>query len=202
MQMPKGDGDLDNHEARLFLREALDLVKVAEELAALDEVHEEVDSVLVLEHVVHAHDEGVLDRVEDIFLELDVLELLIVDDYVLADALHRIDALRVHVLDQVDLAKGALANHLHDHEVLQAHRRLVGLVAREDHVAALAHGLTSGRLTLLVLLFVVLIFLVLQLLGEVLALLELLVSNLYVLLKVVSLEFEHAVRNFALTACR
>jgi hypothetical protein len=50
------------------LREALDLHEMAEELSTLDEFHEEVDPVLVLEDVLHVNEEGVVDGVEDVLL--------------------------------------------------------------------------------------------------------------------------------------
>jgi len=46
-----------------------------------------------LEDILHVDDEGVLDVEEDVFLQLDVLKLLVVYDDVLANALHCIDLL-------------------------------------------------------------------------------------------------------------
>lgn len=119
MEMPQGESDLCDEEAGLVLSEALDLDKVAEQLATLDEAHDEVDAGLVLEDELHVDDEGMLHRVEDVLFELDVLPLLIVNHDVLPDALHGVDLLSHQVLNQVHLAECTLAHHPEDHEVLQ-----------------------------------------------------------------------------------
>jgi len=72
---------------------------MSEQLTTLDELHQEVDTVVVLENVVHVNDERVVDAIEDIFLQLDILELLVVNDDVLSDTLHSVDLLGVHVLN-------------------------------------------------------------------------------------------------------
>lgn len=66
--MAECQGDLCCEESHMRLREALDLHEMAEELSTLDEFHEEVDPVLVLEDVLHVNEEGVVDGVEDVLL--------------------------------------------------------------------------------------------------------------------------------------
>jgi hypothetical protein len=61
----------------VLLRETLDLHEMAEKLTSLNEFHEEVDAMLVLEDVLHIDEEGVVDGVEDIFLKSDVLQLVV-----------------------------------------------------------------------------------------------------------------------------
>lgn len=61
---------------------------MTEEFATSDEVHEEIDTEVVLIDIVHAHNEGVLDSVEDVFLKLEALEEVLVNHKILADALH------------------------------------------------------------------------------------------------------------------
>ena len=46
MQVPKGESDLSSVKLGSLLGEALDVLQVLEELAACDEIHEEVDSVV------------------------------------------------------------------------------------------------------------------------------------------------------------
>jgi hypothetical protein len=120
VEVAQGEGDLSDEEAGLLLPEALDLHKVPEELPALDETHEEVDAELVLEDELHVYHEGMLHRVQDVLLQLDVLVLLIVDHDVLPDAFHRVNLPCELMLNQVDLPEGALAHHPQNHEVLQA----------------------------------------------------------------------------------
>ena len=86
--MGECERDLRGEELGLVLGEHAHLDQVAEELAALDELHEEVDAELVLEHVLHVHEERVVNLAQNILLQLDVLHLLILQNYVLPDALH------------------------------------------------------------------------------------------------------------------
>jgi len=108
----------------------------------------------------------VLHVVEDVLLQLKALEEVLVDDYVLADALHGIHLACLAVHGQVDLAEGALSDHLHDLEVLETDPTLVFVLSSEDQGAALTHGLSSGwllagvllgapALTLVVVIFVI-----------------------------------------------
>jgi len=53
-----------------------------------------------------------LDGVKDVLLELDVFHLLVLEDHVLADALHSVQLLVVLVLHQEDLAKSTLTDQL------------------------------------------------------------------------------------------
>jgi len=92
---------------------------MSEELATLDEGHEEVDSEIVLEDVLHVYQEGVVDSIQDIFLELDIFHLLVLKDDILADALHGEELLGAGLLDQEHLPEGTLANHLEQLEVIQ-----------------------------------------------------------------------------------
>ena len=75
--MGECERDLRGEELGLVLGEHTHLDQVAEELAALDELHEEVDAELVLEHILHVHEERVVNLAQNILLQLDVLHLLI-----------------------------------------------------------------------------------------------------------------------------
>ena len=74
--MSKCQGNLCSEESYMVLWEALYLHEMAEELSTLDELHEEIDSVLVLEDVLHINEEGVVDGVEDVLLKFNVFELI------------------------------------------------------------------------------------------------------------------------------
>ena len=112
MKVGKGECYLGGEELGLVLGEHSHLDKVAEELATVDEFHEEVNAVLVLEHKLHVDQEWVVNRAEDVLLKLNVLHLLVLEDDVLADDLHSVQPLVRRVLDEEDLAEGAFANHL------------------------------------------------------------------------------------------
>jgi len=69
MEVAESDGNLGDHKASLFFWEASLLDEMSEQLASLDEVHDEEDSELVLEHVIHGDNEWMLDVVEDLLLQ-------------------------------------------------------------------------------------------------------------------------------------
>ena len=87
----------------------------------LDEVHEEVYSELVLEHILHVHDEGVLHIEQDVFLQFNILKLLIINDNVLSDTLHSIYFVVFVMLNQIYLSESALPNHLPYYKVSELH---------------------------------------------------------------------------------
>ena len=60
-----------------------------------------------------------IDLEQDVFLELNILELLIFNDNILADTLHGIDLLGLLVLHQVHLPESALSDHAHYNKVLE-----------------------------------------------------------------------------------
>lgn len=99
-----------------------------EELTALNKLHDEVNAEVVLEDILHAHEEGVIVRVENVLLQVDVLDLLVFKHQVLADALHCIEFIVQRVLNDVNLAEGAASDHLLDVEVLQLGTTVVGRV--------------------------------------------------------------------------
>ena len=138
--MGKRKSNLGSEELGLVLREHADLDQMAEELATLDELHKEVDAVVVLEDVLHVYKEGVVDLAQDILLQLNVLHLFVLEDNVLADDLHCVQLMVGCVFDQEDFAKRALADHLADLEVLQRGWRL--LITSEDSSSATDHRLT------------------------------------------------------------
>lgn len=71
--MAQRQGYLRSKETNVVLREALDLHEMAEKLSALNELHQEVNSVRVLEDVLHVDQEGVVNGVKNVLFEADVL---------------------------------------------------------------------------------------------------------------------------------
>ena len=92
MEVSESQGDLRGIELRLGLREALLLGQVLEELAALDEFHDEVDAVRLLKDVVHADDERMVHLVKDEFLDLEGFDGLVLNHHVLSDTLHCVES--------------------------------------------------------------------------------------------------------------
>ena len=91
-----------------------------EELSTLNELHYKVNSHIVLKDELHVHYKRMINLEEDVFLQLDVLKLLIFNDYILADTFHGINKLGMHVLHKIHLSKGALAYHTHYYKILEA----------------------------------------------------------------------------------
>jgi len=61
--MAKCEADLHSKELGLVLWELSHLNQVAEELSSLDERHEEINTVLVLEYIFHINQERMIDAV-------------------------------------------------------------------------------------------------------------------------------------------
>ena len=119
VQVAKGESDLSDEEASNGLVEAALLAQVVEEGATTYVLHEEVETVVVLEDVVHLQDELVVRLKEDVFLVLCVLDLLFVNEHVFVDSLHCVQLSCELIRNEEHLAEGALVNDLDDLEVLQ-----------------------------------------------------------------------------------
>jgi hypothetical protein len=137
----------------------------------------------------------VFNRIKNVLFKFDVFVLLIIDDNIFTDAFHGINIPCVHVLYKIDFSEGALADHLHNNEILQLHTVALFLPL-ENECTALFHagtgtGLLNAKCDLLLLFFIIIVLLVivvvLILVLEVLALLELLVADLNILLQVIQL---------------
>lgn len=105
-------------EPCLALFEALNCDQVSEQLATLDKLHEEVNSKLILEDVLHVHEEGVVDSIQNIFFELDIFHLLVLNYNVLTDTLHSVQLTILCVLHQEHFAEGAFTDHFQNLKVL------------------------------------------------------------------------------------
>ena len=70
MEITECKSDLSCVKLGFCLREALLLRKMLEELATLNELHDEVYAVRLLENVVHSDDKRVINLVEDELLDL------------------------------------------------------------------------------------------------------------------------------------
>lgn len=140
MEVSQSKGNLGGKKFSLVFREHAHLDQVAEELSSLDKFHEEVDPEFVLEDVLHVNQEGVVDLAKDVFLKLDVFHLLVFQNNIFADALHRVELLCGRVFHQEHLSESAFANHLADDEVLKG--GWLCLVSCEHSLRTASHGLT------------------------------------------------------------
>ena len=85
MQVAESEGHLGTVEANTFEWKPLVNENLVEDLSSLDEVHDEVQSDLVLEHVVHLDDEWMICLPQNVLLQLCTLQLLKLDDLVFSD---------------------------------------------------------------------------------------------------------------------
>lgn len=139
MEMSEGKRNLCRKELGLVLGEHAHLDKMTEELATFDKFHQEVDAVLVLEHVLHVNQERMVNLAEDVLLKLDVLHLFVLEDDVLADDLHGVRLLGRLVLNKEDFAECSLTYHLLYGEIRQRGGRIV--FAREQGCGSTRHRL-------------------------------------------------------------
>ena len=82
---------------------------MAEKLSTFDKFHQEIDTELILEDVLHVDQEGVVHLEEDVLLHGDVVQLIVLKYEVFADALHGVESLRLLVLDEEHLTKSSFA---------------------------------------------------------------------------------------------
>ena len=126
--MSKSNGNLSYHESGLVLWEPSNLNQMSEELSALNEVHEEEYPQVVLKHIVHAHDEWMLDRVQNLLLKFQRVHLLIFKDHVFSNALHSINLLSFPVHHLEHFSKSTFAYNTHHLKVLQLCIILFGIL--------------------------------------------------------------------------
>ena len=118
VQVAKSQCNLSSIELSLLFTESLFFWQVFEEFASLNEVHNEVDSVRLLEHIVHANDEWVIHLVQNQFLNLQTVDGLVLDDHVFSDTFHGVEFATDLALHQIHFAKGASANDRNKLEVV------------------------------------------------------------------------------------
>ena len=92
-----------------------------EQLASLNELHDEVDAVRLLEHVVHADNEGMVHLVQDELFDLQRLHRLVLDYYVFSDDFHGVVLVLQLVAHQVDLAESATPDDTDQLKVIPRH---------------------------------------------------------------------------------
>ena len=121
VQVANGENDLNGVKLDdFFVKPFLGLVNFVE-LTATDKRHDEVEALRRLEQVVHAHQHGVITREQDIFLQLRVLHLVILNQHILSNGLDRVQLPRFLQLGQEHLAEGAPAQQHFQLEILILH---------------------------------------------------------------------------------
>ena len=97
---------------------------MVEEVTTLHIIQEKVDSQVILEHVVHVQDEGILGLEEDVLLSPCINDLSFFDENILIYPFHSIFLAIMDVHDQEYLAKTAFVDDLFDLEVFELYDSL------------------------------------------------------------------------------
>lgn len=165
--MTQGDSYLSNHEASLVLWESSHLHKMSEKLTALDEVHQEEDAEVIFEHVVHAHDERMLNRVQDLLLQLQRIHLLVFQYNILSNALHSINLFGFFMSHLENFSKSSFSNNSHHFKVIKFCIFLLRVFVLSESFDLARNAL----LDLIVLIWVLLLWIIFMVLGFLLLLL-------------------------------
>lgn len=119
--------DLGEVELRLVFAHALELLELVEELAPAAELEHEDDEVALLEAEEHLDGEGVVDDRHDVALVLDELLFPVLQDELLVDELHGVEAAILLPAHQVNFRETSAADAFENLEVPQAHLALADL---------------------------------------------------------------------------
>ena len=102
---------------------------MSEELSSLNKVHDEEDSELVLEYIMHWHDEGMEYIEQDFFLQFQGVHLLVFDYNIFSYALHGINLAVLDISHLEHFSESSFSHDVHQLEVLK--HCFVGLVSLE-----------------------------------------------------------------------
>ena len=91
---------------------------MTEQFSTFDKVHKEVDSKIVLEDIVHADYEWVLDIIKNVFLKLKAVEKVLVYYDIFSYCFHGINLLSFAILDKENFSESSFSNHFFDLEIL------------------------------------------------------------------------------------
>ena len=117
VEMSNSHGNLDSVEFSAIFCETLGVSKVHEKLTTSDEPHHKENLLVRHENVAHSHKEWMISLEQNIFLKLRWLNLVVIDDYVLAKRFHSVNLASVFLLHQKDLSEASSANNFFDLEV-------------------------------------------------------------------------------------
>ena len=81
------------------------------EFAPLNELHDEVDPVGFLEHIIHADDEWMVHLVQNESLDLERLDRFVLYYYILSDHLHREILILQLVTNKINFAESTSTNN-------------------------------------------------------------------------------------------
>ena len=136
MEVTESHGDSHCVHFSLIFGELLLFSEVHKELTTSNELHDEEDLCVGLEHVLHADQKWVICLEKNIFLEHGGLDLIVVKNDVLSETLHGVNSTITDLLNQEDLTKATFSDNTDDFEVLKVDLGLF-LVFLEHSVGSL-----------------------------------------------------------------
>lgn len=85
VKVSNSHGDLSGVELDNLFSESLLLLENFIEFTSFYEGHDEIESELGLEQVIHSYEERMITREQDVFLQLSVVNLIILEQNILSD---------------------------------------------------------------------------------------------------------------------
>lgn len=111
VKVSNGHGDLSSVELDNLFSESLLFLEHLIKFTPLHEGHNEIETELGLEQVVHSNKERMITRKQDIFLQLGIIDLVILEQHILSDGFNSIENLVLFELGQIDLTKSTSAKY-------------------------------------------------------------------------------------------
>jgi len=100
-----------------LLVELADLLQMVEKLTTVDEVHDQVEMLLVLKRKLKLHDEGVVELLQNVTLSFYALDLIRRDDHMFFNSFHGVVFCGLYVLHQINFSVRTTAHHLDQFKV-------------------------------------------------------------------------------------
>ena len=92
---------------------------MAEELTTLNEIHNEEDSVLILEYVIHADQERVLFAEKNLFLQKEIVDRVVFQRPIFSNTFHSMHFLGLFVHDFIYFTKCSLPYNSRNLKIIQ-----------------------------------------------------------------------------------
>ena len=122
MQIGKAKEDLYNIEPRYFLADSFILFDESKELSSRTVLDYKDEKFMSFKCELHIDEEGMIDTLHDVTLIHDEVLLLVLDDHLLIDHLHRVEVAVLFEPAQKYLRKTTRTYQLYDFETVQTQR--------------------------------------------------------------------------------
>jgi len=117
--MPDSHRYLNGIEFGSVFRKSLRVSQVHKKFTTTNESHDEEDLLICHENIAHSHEERVVCLQQNILFKFGGLNLIVINDYVLAEGLHSVDLAAIFLLHQKYFTKATSSNNFFNLEVGQ-----------------------------------------------------------------------------------